>query len=184
MEEEKLVEWLNNKVNGNLRTIEEASSGREICYYLILITGKAAEAANVTRGRVPFEKSTNFQLAKQIYGSELNLPFDFNMGKLVSGDKGELSRIISSLISLDPEKCEDQEMSIDDLLDNLEKILNYKLKELKQFRSELDSVSEERNFYFDKLTRIEALTKQYPPNDVHSVTQLLELPPEDFKPCK
>ena len=40
MEEQELIDWLNLKGNGKLKTIEDAKNGREICFFLVILTVK------------------------------------------------------------------------------------------------------------------------------------------------
>lgn len=183
MNEKELVNWLGNKINKPIKTLDEVKNGRDICYYLILLTGQSGYAKQVTKGSNPSQRATNFKLAKSLYGSELNLPFPFVIGKLADGDEEELIRLLENLTTLQDENEEQiDDMPLDELLDYLQDDLTHKLSECKEYRNKLDYLAKERDFYLNKLIRASDATKKHPKEDVETLLNVLTLPHVDFLP--
>ena len=185
MNEDELVSWLNAKGNGKLKTIEDARSGREICYYLVILTGKPKYHKQVGPGKTTSECSANFQLAKLIFYTELNRSFDYSIAKLVEGDKKDLLRLVSELQSLENIQLSgDIDIPIDNIINELERDLENQWHNCIDFRENLDRIAKERDFYFNKLQTILDLSSQYPKEEIETVYQIISAYPNDLLPSK
>jgi len=190
MNENDLVSWLNSRSSSSISTIREAQSGIEVCSFLILITGSPQFEKKITNGRTKEEKARNFEIAKEIFGS-IGLSFDFSIPKLINGDKNELISLIKCIQSLEDEEqpMSDHEeegdyLDIDLLIADLEENLNQKLEDSKHFAKEIEELASEREFYLDKLLRVEKIAEKHPPSDSEAVIKILKLTSGDFQPCE
>lgn len=184
MEEQQLVDWLNKKGNGKLKAIEDAKTGREICFFLVLLTGKPDYHKRIGIGKTTSECSANFQLAKLMFFHELNRPFNYTIAKLVDGNREELIRLLKELQSLDVQSVDDVDIPIDHFITELETDLENQWKNCIEFRDNLDKISKERDFYFNKLQTILELTRNYKKEDVETVFQIITAYPNDLLPSK
>jgi hypothetical protein len=106
------------------------------------------------------------------------------MKKLVGGDRDEIANLLQTLSNLDHNGSDDDELSLDHLLDALQEDLLDKLRASRDFSDEMDIVARERDFYFDKLRRISEAALSYPPESVSLVTRIVDLTPKDFQPVE
>jgi hypothetical protein len=178
MTEEDLFRWFNKKSNDQLTSFEDHRLSRNICYYLITLTGDTQIAPKVQLGKTHFERSTNFQIAKSLFG-QMNRGFDYNIAMLVDGNHDEIMRLVRELATLDTDE-KDEDIPLDNLLDALQDDLVNKLREARAFREEMDAVAEERDFYFQKLVKASVAAKKYPRDVVCHVLEILELAPPEF----
>jgi hypothetical protein len=177
-EAEQLLSWLNSRTNCELSALNDQRISRQICYYLVGVAGKPEVAQKITIGKNPFERSTNFQIAKSLMGL-MDCPFTFNLAKLVDGDSAEMVALLRALSALDG-RADDCDLSLDELLEALNDDLTAKLAELLEFQGEMDTIARERDFYFDKLKRILEAAGTFPPATVEHVTNIIEVSPKDF----
>lgn len=183
MSEESLLQWLNKRTSASITSADDIKISRQICYFLINLTGKPQLAPKIAIGKTPFERSSNFQIVKTLFGSELDLPFNHSIAKLVEGDKEEILGLLSELQSLEePNDDDDEDIPLDSLLDALQDDLVNKMRECVAFRDEMDRVSVERDFYCDKLRRILRESAKYNPDDADTVLKIVKTPPVDFLP--
>ena len=156
MNEKVLVDYLNSKTNGKLTSIEEAKTGREICYVLVFLTGKPKYTQGITMGKTISESATNFNLAKMMIMNELNRPFTYTIAKLVEGDKEELMKLTQELKNTDEQgmKSDDEndgKSSLDDFLNQLEADLQKGWENCLEFRDYLDEIAKMRDNLLEKL---------------------------------
>ena len=79
-----------------------------------------------------------------------------------------------------------RQKQLQDLVQSLEVELTTKLFQHKTFLEEIESVEEERNFYYSKLrdVELEALNMPQSSQVANYVVEILKATPEDFKPEK
>jgi hypothetical protein len=174
-----LLSWLNAHANSPVSSLSDPKVSREICYFLVNLTGKPELAQRIEIGKTPFERSSNFQLVKSLLGV-LDCPFPFALAKLVDGDTGEVARLLQTVAGFDHTSV-DADASIDELLETLHQDLLKKMEEAVEFQEQMDEFARERDFYFDKLRRILDAAQAYPPDDVKEVQRLLLAAPGDFQ---
>lgn len=181
-----LLQWFSQRTGSQITSTDDIKISRQICYFLIQLSGKPQLADKVTLGKTQYERSANFQLAKTWFGSELNLPFDYSIAKLVEGNSEEILRLLDQLRSLVYEdNIEENEVtSLDDLLDDLQDDLVNKMRAAKEYRDELDNIAHERDFYMDKLARIIEATQSFDPREAEPVLHIAKTTPADFFPPK
>lgn len=184
METQELLQWLGTQTDSQITSPDDIKISRQVCFFLIQLTGKPQIAAKVSLGKTPFERSANFQLAKTLFGSELNLPFTYSIAKLVEGETQEITELLKQLKSLTNDGNMELESSLDSLLDDLQDDLVNRMREAKAYREQLDLIAEERNFYMDKLQRIVKATRSFDPVDAESILHIVQTPPTDFLPPK
>lgn len=185
MSEEALLQWLNKRTSASITSTDDIKISRQICYFLINLTGKPQLAPKIAIGKTPFERSSNFQIVKTLFGSELDLPFNHSIAKLVEGDREEIISLLTELQSLEePNDEDDDDVPLDSLLDALHDDLTNKMRECVAFREEMDRVCVERDFFCDKLRRILREAAKYKPEDAETVLTIVETPPVDFLPPK
>lgn len=186
MEASELLQWLSQQTNSPVLTVDDIKISRQICFFLLQLTGKPQMASKIALGKTQYERSANFNLAKTLFGSELNLPFDYNIADLVAGRPQEIFRLLSQLRSLAVEEgsTETNDTQLDDLLDDLQDDLVNKMREAKEYREELDLVAQERDFYMDKLARVIEATRSFDPRDAEPILHIAKTPPVDFFPPK
>lgn len=175
---EELISWLNAQMSdkkNNATSISDLRDGKEICLYLSSITNPDY-SSRISQGKSQYDFAQNFSLAKKLFGL-LGHDFEFKIPQLTKGDENELFQLLSALPSLK----ESEEITLDNLLDELENDLTKKLVAMKEFKREIDNVAAERDFYYNKLIRIEEASHGYKPASVEPVTQYLELSPTDFR---
>ena len=176
----ELIDWLNSQVDGydiKANSLQDLADGQEICLFLTLLANPES-TSKISKGNTQYDFSKNFRLAKTLFGL-LGKEFDFEIQKLTQGDEDELLNLLSTLPSL----TESEEMTLDDLIIRLENDLSQKLQEMKEFRQQMDKVAAERDFYFDKLLRIEKASHSdsYKASSASAVWEYLEVSPLDFR---
>ena len=193
MNDNELIQWLNSATGAQLSTLKEASSGMEICLALTDLANDRKAKKWIKNGKTVEERKSNFQLASTMF-EHLGLAFTYDISKLSKGDRVEIRNLLQEIVSLTNEEGEGQNQSdgsgeeeeydIDNLLSNLEDDLDQKLESAKELSQQLDEIAEERNFYFDKLLRIEKACSNYMPADADSILKILSLTSADFSPPK
>ena len=194
MNDNELIQWLNNATGAQLSTLKEASSGMEICLALTDLANDRKAKKWIKNGKTVEERKSNFQLAANMF-EHLGLAFTYDVNKLSKGDRVEIRNLLQEIVGLTNEEGEPQNQSddgaeeedeydIDNLLSNLEDDLDQKLESAKELSQQLDEIAEERNFYFDKLLRIEKACSNYMPADADSILKILSLTSADFSPPK
>lgn len=177
MKDSDLIAWLNESTGGQLQSFKDASTGREICFVLADLAEDRKSKKMVTFGKTVEEKEANFEIASHIF-DHLGLTFSYDINMLVQGDKNEIKNLIQEIVSL----SNDAENDIDDLLQTLENDLKEKLEEAQQQTKQLDEIAQERDFYFDKLRRIEEAARRYPPDVNDSILKILSLKAPEILP--
>ena len=183
MSEKALLQWLSKRTNSSIKSVDDIKLSRQVCYFLINLTGKPQLAPKVAIGKTPFERSSNFQIAKTLFGSELDLPFDYSIAKLVEGNQEEVVALLTELQSLEDGNEDDEDIPLNDLLDTLQDDLVNKMRECMAFREEMDKAARERDFLCDKLQRILTLSKNYKESEVQTVLEIIKTSPADFLPA-
>ena len=193
MNDSDLIQWLNNTTGSQISTIKEASSGMEICLALTDLANDRKAKKWIKNGKTLDERKNNFQLASSMF-EQLGIAFNYDINKLAKGDRAEIRTLLQEIVSLTNEEDENQNEShedaddngidIDGLIASLEEDLDQKLEAAKELSQQLDEVAEERNFYFDKLLKIEKACASYMPADADSILQILALSSGDFPPPK
>ncbi|OHS94644.1 hypothetical protein TRFO_11039 [Tritrichomonas foetus] len=187
MSESSLVSWLNAKGNGNLTSIEDAKTGREICYATVLLIGKPKYMSSVTIGKTTSECAANFTLVKVMIMNELNRPFPYLIAKLVDGNKEELGKLISELKFLDEQSQindDGDDFSLDEFLNDLENDLEEQWKNCLEFRDALDTIAKQRDGYYATLKEVYRLMQKYPMEQVNTIHTLLTNEINDLKPVR
>lgn len=179
MDSKDIVEWLNNRTGSNLRSLKEAQTCKEICYFL---ADSMEEYHPLIQSGVTLEERTaNFELARELF-EHYELKFAYDIQKLAKGERAEFMRFAIDVMSLDADNSASEGNNLDDLLAELEANLDQKMKEVEDFKAELDECATERNFYLSKLTRIEKICDEYPEKDADAVIQILSVSSNDFQP--
>ena len=185
----KLVNWLNNQVNGHAKSMKDEASGYDICKFLIEVTESKGKIKRVMAGSTEEERRNNFGLVQEVY-SDMAWDFTYDMEKLVEGDRHELRHLIQDLAAIVSEADAESEISryqghgtfnLEKLMNDLENDLQEKYEEIKRTMAEIEDVAEERNFYFDKLLRSEKVCDMYPPNDAEAIINVLTLSASHFE---
>ncbi|EAX97797.1 hypothetical protein TVAG_157820 [Trichomonas vaginalis G3] len=177
MKDSDIIAWLNESTGGQLQSFKDASTGREICFVLADLAEDRKSKKMVSMGKTPEEKAANFEIASRIY-EQLGLTFNYDINLLVQGDKNEIRNLIQEIISLSNDPSED----IDGLLQTLENDLKEKLEEAKTQSKQLEDVALERDFYFEKLRKIEAVARRYPPDVNDSIIKIISLKAPEILP--
>lgn len=190
MSDEEIVEWLNSRTGSRLKTLKEAQSGREVCYYLCEAADSAESQSQVTDGTNFEERKINYTLVKQLFDL-LHIPFRYDIQKLAKMDKSEFVRLVTDLMALDDDDVVQEtggETSafegdeLEALLADLEANLAQKMKDVTQFQEEMAEYATERDFYLSKLLKIEKVCADYPAEDADSVFKILGVSSNDFLP--
>ena len=190
MSDEEIVEWLNSQTGSRLKTLKEAQSGREVCYYLCEAADSAESQSEVTDGSNFEERKINYNLVKQLFDL-LHLEFHYDIQKLAKMDKSEFVRLVTDLMSLEDddevqetggETSNFESDELEALLADLDANLAQKMKEVSQFQAEMAEYATERDFYLSKLLRIEKVCGDYSAEDADSVFKILGVSSNDFLP--
>ena len=184
MNTKEILAWLNGRTGSKLQSLKEAQTGYEICCFLCSLpetAGSPELRSSIKAGTTFEERKDNFELAKDIL-ELLQLPFAYDIQKLAKGDRAEFVRFANDVMSLDDgDESISEDNELDSFLGELEANLEQKMREVEEFQAELNECATERDFYFNKLMRIEEACQDYP-RDADAVIQILSVSSNDFEP--
>lgn len=188
MSDEMLIEWLNEQVGGNLRSLKDVAKGKEICEVLVNYSGAYDKSKLIKPGKTVDERVHNFNLCKEMYDL-LQLDFNYDINSLISGKKTDLRNLITEISSLDEEVQQDQSneedssepIDLTELISELHSDLQSKLEKLKRLNVDIENSVEERDFIFDKLRRIETAATRYSEEETTSIVRILGITGPEFK---
>lgn len=182
------LQWINNQTGANFLTLSEARSGKELIDALVKITGFSQYISNIRAGTTQQERVANFQTIRKIF-QEVGESFPFTIKNLAEGNEQELDELIQTIISIeyrlntskeDASAVDDDELNY--LFDQAEKEIQSRVIQQKRCMEEIEEIALERDFYQQKLMKIESYAKDYDINDIAAVVDVIKGDSPDFKP--
>ena len=190
MSSEEIVDWLNSRTGSRLKSLKEAQTGKQVCYFLCETADSAETQSRVTDGATVEQRKVNYNLVKGLFDL-LHLDFNYDIQKLAKMDKNEFIRLVTDLMSLE-EDDETQETGgetgnfdgdeLETLLTELDANLAQKMKDVAEFQAQMTEYATERDFYLSKLLKIEKVCKKYSEADADAVIKILGVSSNDFLP--